>query len=150
MKGSRNTSSVSLSIIAFVLFPISISGQRTTLQPQSSTQAKFKKSARAIPNNYIVVLNDNVVSRAVTADARRAQVSSIADSFAQQHGGKVGFIYETALIGFRSNFQMRQRRSRSVAVHELNTLKKTHWEVSSTLNSVRRGGWTVSIKGHQC
>ena len=93
---------VGLSIIALLLFPISISGQRTTLPPQSSIEAqtKFRKSANAIPNKYIVVLNDDVVSRTATVNIRRAQVSAVADNFAQLHGGKVGFIYETALIGF--------------------------------------------------
>lgn len=91
---------VGLSIVAFLSFPISISGQRTTLQRQSSTQAKFRKSSNAIPNKYIVVLNDDVVSRSATVAVRRAQVSTIADSLAQRHGGKVGFIYETALVGF--------------------------------------------------
>src|SRR5687768_8581332 len=90
---------VGLSIFALLLFPISISGQRTTLPPQSSqaAQAKFRKSRNAISNKYIVVLNDDVVSRTATADVRRAQVSAIADNFAQLHGGRVGFVYETAL-----------------------------------------------------
>jgi len=93
---------VGLSIIALLLFPISISAQRATLPPQSSTtaQAKFRKSANAIPNKYIVVLNDDVVSRTATVNVRRAQVSAVADNFAQLHGGKVGFVYESALVGF--------------------------------------------------
>ena len=93
---------VGLSIIALLVFPISISGQRTTLPPQSSqaAQAKFRKSTNAIPNKYIVVLNDDVVSRTATTDVRRGEVSAIADSFAQLHGGKVGFVYESALAGF--------------------------------------------------
>ena len=92
---------VGLSIIALLLFPLSISGQRTTLPTQSSTQSKFrKKTSNAIPNKYIVVLNDDVVSRPATVAVRRAEVSTIADSFAQLHGGKVGHIYETVLVGF--------------------------------------------------
>lgn len=93
---------VALSIIALLLFPMSISAQRTALQPQASQgqSAKFRKVANAIPNSYIVVLNDDAVGRTATADARRSQVSAIADNFAQLHGGKVGFIYETALVGF--------------------------------------------------
>lgn len=89
---------VGFSVVAFLLFPISSSGQRATSQP--STQAKFRKSARAIPNKYIVVLNEDVVSRNATAAVRRTHVSTIADSFGQRHGGKVEFIYETALVGF--------------------------------------------------
>ncbi len=89
-----------LSVVAFLLFPISISGQRATTQSQSSTQPKFRKTSQAIPNKYIVVLNDDVVSRTATASVRRAHVSTIADGFGQLHGGKVEFIYETALVGF--------------------------------------------------
>jgi hypothetical protein len=140
---------VGLSIIALLLFPISISGQRATAPSQSSTQAKFRKSSNSIPNKYIVVLNDDVISRTAMLAVRRTQVSAIADSFAQLRGGKVGFIYETALVGFQSNFQTRRRRSRSVAVHELNTLKKMRWEVSSICKSTPLGDWTVSIKSHQ-
>ncbi|MDQ5845690.1 MAG: S8 family serine peptidase, partial [Acidobacteriota bacterium] len=71
--------------------------------PQQSSlipQTKFVKVQNPIPNRYIVVLNDDVVYRTATVAVRRAQVSTIADSFAQLHGGKVGFIYETALVGF--------------------------------------------------
>jgi len=89
-----------LGIIALLLFPLPISGQRTTLPPQSSMQAKFRKSSNTIPNKYIVVLNDDVVSRTATVAVREAQVSRIADSIAQLHGGKVGFVYESALVGF--------------------------------------------------
>lgn len=46
------------------------------------------------------MLNDDAVSKNANANARRTQVSTIADSFVQQHGGKVGFVYETALSGF--------------------------------------------------
>ncbi len=91
---------VGLSIVASLLFPISISGQRTTLPSPSSTQAKFRKSSKAIPNKYIVVLNDDVVSRTAAVAARRAQINTIADTFARPHGGRVEFTYETALVGF--------------------------------------------------
>lgn len=79
-----------LSIIALLLFPMSISAQRTALQPQASQEraAKFKKVTNAIPNSYIVVLNDNAVGRTATADARRSQVSAIADNLAQLHVAK--------------------------------------------------------------
>lgn len=88
---------VGLSLIALLLSPFAISAQRTTLSPQ---QAKFRKMPNAVLNSYIVVLNDVAVSQNATANFRRAQVSAVADSFAQQHGGRVRFIYETALFGF--------------------------------------------------
>ncbi len=91
---------VGLSIIAFLLLPISISGQRTTLPPQSSTQAKFRKSSNPIPNKYIVVLNDDVVSPGASLNVRRSQVKAVAENLAQLHGGRLGFIYDTAIKGF--------------------------------------------------
>src|SRR5437870_5945616 len=69
--------------------------QRSLVPP-----TKFLKLQNPIPNKYIVVLNDDVVSSSAPVDVRRAQVSAIANSLAQAHGGKRGFIYETALKGF--------------------------------------------------
>src|SRR5260370_23386146 len=70
--------------------------------PQRSLEprAKFNKVQDAIPNKYIVVLNDDVVSSQAALEARRARVSGVANSLSQVHAGKVGFIYETALKGF--------------------------------------------------
>src|SRR5215213_6234125 len=90
---------VGLSLVALLLVPLAISAQRSTRPPQPS-QGKFRKVQNAISNSYIVDLNDAAVSETANAHARRAQVSAIADSFAQAYGGRVGFIYETALIGF--------------------------------------------------
>ncbi|HEX7772060.1 MAG TPA: S8 family peptidase, partial [Pyrinomonadaceae bacterium] len=89
---------VALTIITVLLFAVPISAQRNTAQPAPA--AKFKRVSNAIPNKYIVVLNENVVSLNATADVRRSQVSAIADNLAQLHGGRVGFIYESALVGF--------------------------------------------------
>src|SRR5207253_2654851 len=61
---------------------------------------KFVKVQNAIPNKYIVVLNDDVVSSKAPVDVRRTQISGIANGLAQVHGGKRGFVYETALKGF--------------------------------------------------
>ena len=67
----------------------------------SLAQLKFiDHPQNAIPNHYIVVLNDDVVSKTATIDVRRTQVKAIADNFAQLHGGKVYYIYETAVFGF--------------------------------------------------
>ena len=78
--------------------PLTTSGPAA--QTSRKPQAKFNKVAKPIPNNYIVVLNDDAVSRTANADVRRSQVSTIADNLAQSHGGRVGFIYESALAGF--------------------------------------------------
>ena len=64
-------------------------------------QAKFiRPSKNAIPNHYIVTLTDEIVSKTAPFDVRHAEVRAIAEKFAKIHGGKVWFIYETALFGF--------------------------------------------------
>lgn len=71
--------------------------------PQEQTltlQTKFIRGQNAIPNKYIVVLNDEVVSDESAPATRRAKVTSIANAFARAHAGNVGFVYETALKGF--------------------------------------------------
>ena len=66
-----------------------------------TAQFKFiKRHQNVILNQYIVVLNDDVITKTATIEVRRAQVTAIAESFAQQLGGKVQNIYETALVGF--------------------------------------------------
>lgn len=84
-----NAFSVALSVIVLALTSNSI-----------RSQSKFKKSPNAVPNSYIVVLNDDVVSSQASVESRHAKVKSIADTLARAHGGRVGFVYETALKGF--------------------------------------------------
>jgi subtilisin family serine protease len=86
---------VALSIFALALVPSS-----TISQSPSDKATNFVKVPNAIPNQYIVVLSDGVVSSTAPLDVRRSQVSAIADRFAQVYGGKVSFLYETALKGF--------------------------------------------------
>ncbi|HET6975212.1 MAG TPA: S8 family serine peptidase [Pyrinomonadaceae bacterium] len=89
--------SLALSIFALALTPMLAQSQSRNDTPPKT---KFFKSNNAIPNSYIVVLNDDVASNNVSKDARRSKIKSIADTLAQTHGGKVGFVYETALKGF--------------------------------------------------
>jgi subtilisin family serine protease len=111
---------VALSIFALALIPMSTIGQSqigdgATYPPEFSPlrtsrprptersltpQTKFIKVENAVPNRYIVVLNDEVVSSKARVAVRRAKITSIANSIAQAHAGKVGFVYETALKGF--------------------------------------------------
>ena len=81
--------SVALSVIVLALSSSSI-----------RSQSKFKKSPNAVANSYIVVLNDDVVSSNASLESRHAKIKSVADTLARAHGGRVGFIYETALKGF--------------------------------------------------
>jgi subtilisin family serine protease len=67
---------------------------------QLTPPAKLAKAGNAIPNTYIVVLDDARVGPARSLGEMRARVSGIADNLALAHGGKIGFIYEAALRGF--------------------------------------------------
>jgi len=58
------------------------------------------KKQKAIPNRYIVVLDDNIVPDNLPLEVRRERVAAIANNHAQPHGGAVDFIYETALKGY--------------------------------------------------
>ncbi len=53
---------------------------------------KFRRVTRAVPDNYIVVLNDGAVGRGAAAP--------LAQTLARTYGGKIRFIYEHALKGF--------------------------------------------------
>lgn len=85
-------------------FPQEFSPLRTGRpgKPQRSLipATKFIKTKDAIPNRYIVVLNDNVFDKRASFAARRAAITAIANTHALTHAGRVGFIYETALKGY--------------------------------------------------
>src|SRR6266404_2140837 len=110
---------VALSIFALALIPMSTIGQSpvgdgTNYPPEFSPlrtsrpspaqsrapQTKFVKVQNAIPNKYIVVLKDDVVSDRFALATRRDKVKAIANTLARVHRGKIGFVYETALKGF--------------------------------------------------
>src|ERR1044071_1124267 len=100
---------VALSILALLLFSIPATSSKnisplTTSNPAAQTprkpKAKFNRVENPFSNRYIVVLNDDVVSPGASLDLRRAQVRAVAENMAQLHGGRLGFIYETALKGF--------------------------------------------------
>ena len=57
-----------------------------------AAQAKFRRVTRAVPGQYIVVLNNNAVGR--------GGVAPVAQALAQAHGGQIIFVYESALKGF--------------------------------------------------
>lgn len=99
-----------LHTLAFVLVSMTVIGQTlpelgsgiNSRPPDSQLvpPTKFVKARHAIPNTYIVVLNDEAVPPSKSLDETRTHVSDIARRFAQAHGGKVGFIYHAALRGF--------------------------------------------------
>src|SRR5215213_6619452 len=108
MQRLKNYSILSLTI-AILVFSSTTSSQMqepvTTSPPQqpqgpSKPPGKFVKTQNPIANRYIVVLNDDVVSDKEPLEVRRAAVTAIANSHAQTYGGKVDYIYETALKGY--------------------------------------------------
>jgi subtilisin family serine protease len=58
---------------------------------QQNVKGKFRKVGKGIPDQYIVVLKDGVAAGGVEA---------LSDELAGAHGGRRGFVYETALKGF--------------------------------------------------
>src|ERR1044071_1939882 len=88
---------ISLVVVALLVFPLTTSSHN---QGPQGPRAKFLKAQKPIPNRYIVVLEDDVVSDNVPLEVRHARVAAIANGHAQTHGGKVDFIYETALKGY--------------------------------------------------
>jgi len=56
--------------------------------------------SKRIPLHYIVVLKDDAIDRAAPLPERRAAVTAIANAHAKTYLGKIGYIYESALIGY--------------------------------------------------
>src|SRR6476659_7323326 len=69
-------------------------------QSSLTPQTKFVKAERAIPNHYIVVLNDDVVPDNSPREVRKERIAAIANSHARAYLGTIGFVYETALKGY--------------------------------------------------
>lgn len=65
-------------------------------RPGLGQQVKFKTSVNAIPNRYIVVLDD----RQIPGEGGPADVENKATELASQFGGRVDKIYSSALKGF--------------------------------------------------
>ena len=63
-------------------------------------QTKFVKGRNPIPTRYIVVLNDDVVPDNASLEVRRAGITALAERHASTHGGRVDYVYETALKGY--------------------------------------------------
>ena len=97
---------ISSLIVALLVFPLTTSSQNKKSAPefspaaQKTPPAKFMKTQNPIPNRYIVVLEDDVVSDKASLEDRHAGVTAIANDHARAHGGVVDFIYETALKGY--------------------------------------------------
>lgn len=106
---------ISIVILALVALPSTTSSQnqknspefspQTTSRPETSQdprppQTKFVKGQNPIPNRYIVVLEDDVVPENASLEVRRARITALANRHASTHGGRVDYVYETALKGY--------------------------------------------------
>ena len=80
--------------------PESSPTRTSQLQQPKASPTKFFKTKKPIPNRYIVVLNDDVVSDNAPLKVRRARITAIAKRHARKYRGKYDFIYETALKGY--------------------------------------------------
>jgi subtilisin family serine protease len=81
-------------------FSLFTTSQSVEPQGPRTPPTKFVKTQKPIPNRYIIVLDDNVVPDNLPLEVRRERIAAIANSHAQTHGGKVDYIYETALKGY--------------------------------------------------
>ena len=109
------TYATSLLIIALLVLPSTTSSQQQEHPPEFSPlktsrpepqqgpltpSTKFVKVKRPVPNQYLVVLNDDVVPDNAPIEVRRERITEIANSHAKTHGGRIFYIYETALKGY--------------------------------------------------
>lgn len=78
---------IALGLATSTMFP----GGHGHAQRAEKGQGKFRRSQKAIPNQYIVVLKDEVSAQ---------DVPELASELAVTHGGTIGFIYQSALKGF--------------------------------------------------
>ena len=104
-------------------------------QGSSKPASKFVKSKNPIANRYIVVLNDDVVSNNEPLKVRRARVTAIANRHARTYGGKVDYIYETALKGYAIELP---NEAAAIAISNLQQVKWVEEESGLSLGVVTR------------
>lgn len=116
--------------IVLLVFPSTTSSQlqeqvttsQTTQQQRPAKPAsKFLKGKKnPIPNRYIVILKDDVVSDSAPVEVRRARVLGIAHRHAQMYVGTYDYIYETALKGYAIELP---NEAAAIAISELPEVK---------------------------
>jgi subtilisin family serine protease len=84
--------------VLVLLFAVSAFAQ------DNSDNAKFRRNEKAIPGQYIVVLNDDVTD-----------VSNVVENLARTHAGVVEHVYTAAIKGF--SVQMTEGMARGLARH---------------------------------
>jgi hypothetical protein len=120
------------SVIALLALPLIASSQT---QPPT----KFVKHQRVIPNRYIVVLKDDVVSDNDPLEVRRAGVTAIAEQHAKTYGGKYDYVYETALKGYAIQLP---NEAAAIAISEL---PEVRWVEEDAIASFGLGVYTPPV-----
>ena len=119
--------SVFLLTINLLVFPSTTSSQlqeqvttSETAQQQRPASKFLKGKKNPIPNRYIVILKDDVVSDSAPVEVRRAGVMAIAHRHAQMYVGTYDYIYETALKGYAIELP---NEAAAIAISELPEVK---------------------------
>ena len=99
--------------------------------PAKPTRKFVKGTKNRIPNRYIVVLKDDVVSSDAPLEVRRARVTAIAKRHAQTYGGKFDYIYETALKGYAIELP---NEAAAIAISELPEVKWVEADLYATVD----------------
>ena len=130
MRSTKNYAILSL-IVTLLVFASTASGQKQdppepspkcSPPGQPTPKTKFvKRTTNVIPDRYIVVLCDDVVSDDAPLEVRRAGVTAIAERHAQTYGGKFDYVYETALKGYAINLPNED------AAIEISKLPEVRW-----------------------
>lgn len=128
MQRLRNYSILSLTI-AILVFSSTTSSRMQ--EPPATSPPKYVKSKNPIANRYIVVLKDDVVSDKDPLEVRRAGVTAIANSHAETYGGKVDYIYETALKGYAIELP---NEAAAIAISNLPEVKWVEQDASASIN----------------
>lgn len=72
--------------------------------------SKLKKAKRAVPNSYIVVLEDGIsaIDDSLPEFSREENIRRIAAGLAARHGGTVGRLFKTSVKGFSARMSPEQ------------------------------------------
>jgi hypothetical protein len=121
---------LTIALLVFASTPSSqLQGQVTTQQSPAKTAGKFLRSKNPIPNRYIVILKDDVVSDSAPLPARRLAIINIAHKHARMYVGTYDYIYETALKGYAIELP---NEAAAIAISELPEVKWVQQDSTGT------------------
>jgi len=122
------------SVLALLVLPL-------TALSQTQPPTKFVKHKKVMPNRYIVVLKDDVVSDKAPIEVRRAAVTAIAKRHAETYQGKYDYIYETALKGYAIELP---NEAAAIAISEL---PEVRWVEEDAIGEFGPGVATTPVSG---